>query len=142
MEISEIPDEPRAAAGFGIRRVLRASYEDTLARVPEALQSEGFGVLTEIDVRETLKKKLGIDFRRYKILGACNPPLAHRALEAELEVGLMLPCNVIVYEAGEGQTVVCAIDPMQTVAARGTPALAEVAASVREKLQRALDRLT
>lgn len=133
---------PVAATGFGIRKVLRRSYEETLARVPEALQSEGFGVLTEIDVRETLKKKLGIDFRRYRILGACNPPLAHRALEAELEVGLMLPCNVIVYDAGEGQTVVCAIDPMQTVAARGTPALAEVAASVREKLQRALDRLT
>jgi uncharacterized protein (DUF302 family) len=130
------------ARAFGIRRVLRRGYEDTLARVPEALQSEGFGVLTEIDVRDTLKRKLGIDFRRYKILGACNPPLAHRALEAELEVGLMLPCNVIVYDAGEGQTVVCAIDPMQTVAARGTPALAEVAASVREKLQRALDRLT
>lgn len=131
-----------AKASFGIRKVLRCDYEAALALVPEALQAEGFGVLTEIDVRETLKKKLGIDFRRYKILGACNPPLAHRALEAELEVGLMLPCNVIVYEAGVGQTVVCAIDPMQTVAARGTPALAEVAASVREKLQRALDRLT
>jgi uncharacterized protein (DUF302 family) len=131
-----------AATGFGIRKVLRRSYEDTLARVPEALQSEGFGVLTEIDVRETLKKKLGVEFRRYKILGACNPPLAHRALEAELEVGLMLPCNVIVYDAGEGQTVVCAVDPLQTVAARGTPALAEVAAAVREKLQRALGRLT
>ena len=131
-----------AASGFGIRKVLRRSYEDTLARVAEALQSEWFGVLTEIDIRETLKKKLGVEFRRYKILGACNPPLAHRALEAELEVGLMLPCNVIVYDAGEGQTVVCAVDPLQTVAARGTPALAEVAAAVREKLQKALDRLT
>ncbi len=141
MEIADVSDEPRTAADFGIRRVLKSSYEETLARVPEALQSEGFGVLTEIDVRETLKKKLGVDFRRYKILGACNPSLAHRALEAELEVGLMLPCNVIVYDAGEGNTVVCAIDPMQTVAARGTPALAEVAATVREKLQRALDRL-
>ncbi len=130
-----------AKASFGMRKTLRCDYEAALARVPEALQAEGFGVLTEIDVRETLKKKLGVDFRRYKILGACNPPLAHRALEAELEVGLMLPCNVIVYDAGGGQTVVCAIDPMQTVAARGTPALAEVAASVREKLQRALDRL-
>lgn len=141
MEIADVSDEPRTAADFGIRRVLKSSYEETLARVPEALQSEGFGVLTEIDVRETLKKKLGVDFRRYKILGACNPPLAHRALEAEIEVGLMLPCNVIVYDAGGGRTVVCAIDPMQTVAARGVPALAEVAATVREKLQRALDRL-
>jgi len=137
-----ISAEPAASAsGFGIRRVLGCSYEDALARVPEVLRSEGFGVLTEIDVRETLKKKLGIDFRRYKILGACNPPLAYRALEVELEVGLMLPCNVIVYEAGERQTVVCAIDPMQTVAARGNPAIAEVAVIVREKLQRALDRL-
>jgi uncharacterized protein (DUF302 family) len=142
MNVPTAAGPPAKASDFGIRKVLRRSYEDTLARVPEALQAEGFGVLTEIDVRETLKKKLGIDFRRYKILGACNPPLAHRALEAELEVGLMLPCNVIVYDAGEGQTVVCAIDPLQTVAARGTPALAEVAASVREKLQRALDRLT
>jgi uncharacterized protein (DUF302 family) len=131
-----------SGSGFGIRRVLRLPYEEALARVPEALGSEGFGVLTEIDVRETLRKKLGVEFRPYKILGACNPPLAHRALEAELEVGLMLPCNVIVYDAGEGKSVVCAIDPLQTVAARGVPALAEVAAAVRQKLERALDRLT
>jgi uncharacterized protein (DUF302 family) len=140
-EIADVSHEPQTVADFGIRRVLKASWEDALARVPEVLQSEGFGVLTEIDVRETLKKKLGVDFRRYKILGACNPSLAHRALEAELEVGLMLPCNVIVYDGGEGRTVVCAIDPMQTVGARGVPALAELAATVREKLQRALDRL-
>jgi uncharacterized protein (DUF302 family) len=132
---------PEPAAGFGIRRVLRRGFDETLAQVPAALQAEGFGVLTEIDVRDTLKKKLGVEFRRYRILGACNPPLAHQALEAELEVGLMLPCNVIVYDELDGRTVVCAIDPMQTVAARGTPALAAVAASVREKLQRALDRL-
>lgn len=131
-----------SGSGLGIRRVLLLPYEEALARVPEALGSEGFGVLTEIDVRETLRKKLGVEFRPYKILGACNPPLAHRALEAELEVGLMLPCNVIVYDAGEGKTVVCAIDPLQTVAARGVPALAEVAATVRQKLERALDRLT
>jgi uncharacterized protein (DUF302 family) len=142
MDVAISAEPAASASGFGIRKVLRKPFEDTLARVPEALQSEGFGVLTEIDVRDTLKKKLGVDFRRYKILGACNPPLAHRALEAELEVGLMLPCNVIVYEAGEGQTVVCAIDPMQTVAARGNLAIGKVSAIVREKLQRALDRLT
>jgi len=128
-------------AAFGIRKILKRGFEETLARVPEVLASEGFGVLTEIDVRETLNKKLGVEFRRYRILGACNPPLAHRALQAEIEVGLMLPCNVIVYDTLDGRTVVCAIDPMQTVAARGTPALAEVAKSVREKLERALDRL-
>ncbi len=126
---------------FGIRKVLKRGFEETLTQVAEALQSEGFGVLTEIDVRDTLKKKLGVEFRRYRILGACNPPLAHQALEAELDVGLMLPCNVIVYDALDGKTVVCAIDPMQTVAARGTPALADVATAVREKLQRVLDRL-
>jgi len=134
-------DMAPAASSFGIRKVLRSGYEETLARVPEALGTEGFGVLTEIDVRDTLKKKLGVEFRRYKILGACNPPLAHRALEAELEVGLMLPCNVIVYDAGEGRTVVCAVDPVRTAAGLGSPVLAEVAGTVREKLQRALDRL-
>lgn len=107
---------------------------------PDALKAEGFGVLTEIDVRETLKKKLGVDFRRYQIIGACNPPLAHRALEAALEVGLMLPCNVIVYEDDAGHTVISAIDPMQTVAGHGNAVLQEVAQAVREKLRRVLDR--
>ena len=130
-----------AAAGFGIRRVLSCGYDEALARAAAALQSEGFGVLTEIDVRETLKKKLDVDFRRYKILGACNPPLAHRALQAELEVGVMLPCNVIVYEGDDGRAVVVAIDPMETVAARGNPEIRKVAQTVREKLTRALDRL-
>ncbi len=122
--------------GFGIRRVLRSRYEEALERVPEALKSEGFGVLTEIDVRDTLKKKLGVDFRRYKILGACNPPLAHRALEAELEVGLLLPCNIIVYETDDGRAVVTAIDPMQTIAARSNPEIRRVAEEVRRKLER------
>jgi uncharacterized protein (DUF302 family) len=132
---------PRSAAGFGIRRVLSCGFDDALARVPAALQSEGFGVLTEIDVRETLKEKLDVDFRRYKILGACNPPLAHRALQAELEVGVMLPCNVIVYEGDDGRAVVVAIDPMETVAARERPEIRRVAETVREKLARVLDRL-
>src|SRR5690349_16640223 len=96
---------------FGIRKVLRASYEDALGRVPEALKSEGFGVLTEIDIQSTLKQKLGVDFRRYKIFGACNPPLAHQALQAELEIGIMLPCNVIVYEGDDRRAVVTAMDP-------------------------------
>jgi uncharacterized protein (DUF302 family) len=128
-----------AAETFGIRRVLRTGYQEALERLPEALQSEGFGILTEIDVRETLNKKLGVDFRRYKILGACNPPLAHRALEAELEVGLLLPCNVIVYEGDDGHAVVAAVDPMQTIAARSNPKIREVAEKVREKLERVLE---
>lgn len=126
---------------FGIRKVLSATYEEALVRVPEALKSEGFGILTEIDVQSTLKQKLGVDFRRYKILGACNPPLAHEALQAELEIGLMLPCNVIVYEGDDHKTVVTAIDPSNTVAATGNPALVKLATIVKEKLTRALAKL-
>lgn len=125
---------------FGIRKTLRAGYDEALARVPEALKSEGFGVLTEIDVQATLKQKLGVDFRRYKILGACNPPLAHEALRTELEIGLMLPCNVVVYERDDGRAEVLAIDPTKTVAAEDAR-LAELAAKVKDKLTRALDRL-
>lgn len=130
-----------SSSGFGIRKILSGGYEEALARLPEALKTEGFGVLTEIDVRDTLKKKLDVDFRRYKILGSCNPPLAHQALAADLEVGLMLPCNVIVYERDDGRAAVVAIDPMQTLAARGNPEIRRVAETVREKLQRVLDRL-
>ncbi len=89
-------------------------------------------------MKETLAKKLGVDFRRYKILGACNPPFAHRALQANLDVGLLLPCNVIVYEESEGATHVAAIDPLQTVAAQGDAALVTIANEVREKLARAV----
>ena len=85
----------------GIQRQVPIDYDAVLARLPEALKAEGFGVLTEIDVRDTLRGKLGIEFRRYKILGACNPPLAHRVLQAELGASVMLPCNVIVYEDGD-----------------------------------------
>jgi uncharacterized protein (DUF302 family) len=124
----------------GMKKVLGVGYEEALAKLPEALKIEGFGVLTEIDVRDTLKKKLGADFRRYKILGACNPPLAHRALSAELDVGVMLPCNVVVYEADDGKAVAIAIDPMQTVAAQ-SPSLRPIAEEVRSRLARVLERL-
>jgi len=129
-------------ATFTIQKTVRSSYDETLARLPEVLKSEGFGVLTEIDVQATLKAKLGVDFRRYKILGACNPPLAHRALTAELQVGAMMPCNVVVWEGDDGKTVVAAIDPMATFAAQGgPPALQEVAAEVRTKLERVVARM-
>lgn len=127
---------------IGIHARFKGSYDDALIAVVEALKSEGFGVLTEIDVRETFKKKLEIDFRRYKILGACNPKFAHRALQSDLEVGLMLPCNVTVYEADDGSVKVTAIDPMQTIAAQGTPELAAVAKEVHDKLVRAMDQLS
>jgi uncharacterized protein (DUF302 family) len=123
-----------------IQKTLSLGYDAVLAKLPEALKAEGFGVLTEIDVRDTLRAKLGIDFRRYKILGACNPPLAHRALQAELDVGVMLPCNVIIYEDGD-RTVVTAVDPMQTIAAQ-SESLRPIAEEVRARLSRVLDRLS
>jgi uncharacterized protein (DUF302 family) len=126
---------------FQSRRELKSSFDEVVARLPQALKSEGFGVLTEIDIKDTLKKKLDVDFRRYKIFGACNPPLAHQALQAELEIGLMLPCNVIVYEGDQGHTVVAAIDPTQTMATVGNPKLVSLAGQVRDKLTRALAQL-
>lgn len=126
-------------ATFGLRKDTGLTFEAALARVPEALKEEGFGVLTEIDVQDTLRRKLDVPFRKYRILGACNPPLAHRALSAELSVGMMLPCNVVVYEDDAGKAVVMAIDPMQTLAAQGTPALQEIAQTVQQKLRRVLD---
>jgi uncharacterized protein (DUF302 family) len=125
---------------FTIRRPTALSYDEALARVPDLLKAEGFGILTQIDVKETLKQKIGVDFRRYKILGACNPPLAHKALSSVTEIGVMLPCNVIVYEGDDGKAVVSAIDPMATLAAT-QPALKEIAAEVRARLSRALEKL-
>ena len=124
-----------------LHKALRASYEEALARVPEALKSEGFGVLTEIDVQSTLKQKLGVDFRRYKILGACNPPFAHDALQVDLEAGLMMPCNVVVYERDDGRAMVMAVDPTKAAVTSGNKKLLELAGAVREKLDRALGRL-
>ena len=128
------------ATEFAIRRVLKSSYDEALARVPEALKTEGFGVLTEIDVKDTLKKKIGADFRRYKILGACNPQLALKALSAVTDVGVMLPCNVVVYEGDDHKAVVLGIDPMQTIAT-SIPQLRDLATEVRAKLERALGQL-
>jgi len=127
-------------ASLGIQKKTSLSYADALAKVAEGLKAEGFGILTRIDVKETLKQKLGVDFRRYEILGACNPPLAHRALSVETEIGVMLPCNVVVYEGDDGKATVTAVDPMATIAATH-PGLKDIAAEVREKLRRALDRL-
>ena len=126
---------------LGIRKTLNATYDEALTRVPEALKAEGFGVLTEIDVQRTLEQKLGVAIRRYKILGACNPPFAHQALELDLEAGLMMPCNVIVYEGDDQRAVVLAVDPTRTAAAAGIPALVELAGAVKDKLTRALARL-
>ncbi|MFQ5790029.1 MAG: DUF302 domain-containing protein [Acidobacteriota bacterium] len=126
---------------YGRRVELTIPYEEAVARAAEALKKEGFGILTTIDVKETLKKKLDADFRRYVILGACNPPLAHRALQAELEIGLLLPCNVIVYETEAG-TAVAALAPMAALGIVGPGAdLEKVAREADQRLQRALSAL-
>lgn len=125
---------------YGIRVSTDLSFENAVAAITAALSEEGFGVLTEIDMRATLKKKLDADFRRYVILGACQPQLAHRALNAELEIGLMLPCNVIVYEADHG-TVVSAIDPHVMLGFLDKPELAAVADEASERLRAAVGRL-
>lgn len=125
---------------IGMKKTLSMSFDDALSKVPEALKSEGFGVLTEIDVQKTLAQKLQVSFRKYRILGACNPTLAHRALSAEIDAGVMLPCNVIIYEQDDGQTLVNVVDPLQTLARESGP-LEAIAREAREKLDRVLDRL-
>jgi uncharacterized protein (DUF302 family) len=122
-------------------KTLSAPFDDAVSRTLSALQAEGFGVLTEIDVKETLKKKLDIDFRRYRILGACNPALAHEALQLEDKVGTMLPCNVIVQDKGDGATEVAAIDPVSSMQAIDNPGLLEKAELGRAKLQRVIESL-
>ncbi len=128
-------------SSFAMQRTFERGFDEVLARVPEALKTEGFGILTEIDVQATLKKKLDVEFRRYRILGACNPPFAHQALQQSLEIGTLLPCNVIVYETDDRKTVVSAVDPMQTMAAQADPTVRSIAARVQEKLRRALDAI-
>ena len=126
---------------FAMKKRLSTSYEQTLGRVPDVLKAEGFGVLTEIDVQSTLKQKLGVEFRRYKILGACNPPFANEALQADLQAGLIMPCNVVVYEDDDHGTVVLVIDPTKTAAATGNPKLAAMAEALKQKLASALAKL-
>ena len=120
---------------IGIQKKTALTYEQALEKLPPLLQAEGFGVLTQIDVKETLKAKIGVDFRKYKILGACNPKLAHQALGTVVEVGVLLPCNVVVFEGDDGKATVIAVDPMQTLAA-ARPELAPIAAEVRARLAR------
>ena len=125
---------------LGFQSTLNMPYETALEKVTAALKVEGFGILTNIDVRETMKKKLDVDFRKYSILGACNPPLAHKALTARPDVGLLLPCNVIVYEEGDS-TVVNIIDPMSMTNFIQDPALDEVAEEARQRLKRVSEAL-
>ncbi len=117
-------------------------YEQAVERTIEELAKDGFGILTEIDVKATLKKKLDVDFRPYIILGACNPPLAHKALSAEENIGLLLPCNVVVYAGDDaGKSVVAAIDPITQLGITGNEAIAPVAKDVRSRLEKVLERI-
>jgi uncharacterized protein (DUF302 family) len=127
---------------YGIKVSVPLPYDEAVAQATDALRSQGFGVLTTIDVRQTLKAKLDRDFRKYVILGACNPPLADRALHAELEVGLLLPCNVIVYETSPSSSVVAAMAPLAALGVVGeNAALAEVAHEADGRLRQALASL-
>jgi uncharacterized protein (DUF302 family) len=126
---------------YHFSKTLDAPFDQAVMRVTEALSKEGFGVLTDIDVAATMKKKLGQDFRPYRILGACNPQLAHRALTLEDKIGTMLPCNVIVQQREGGKVEVSAVDPVASMQAIDNPDLGEVAKEVRAKLKRVVDGL-
>lgn len=122
-------------------RTIEGGFDEVVSRTREALKQEGFGIITEIDVQATLKSKIDVDFRPYLILGACNPAMAHEALQIEDKVGTMLPCNVVVQEGSDGQIEVAAIDPVASMRPIGNPALSEKAAEVAAKLRAALDRM-
>ena len=131
-------EEPKVPYGFKV--TTRLPFDEAVERVTALLKDEGFGVLTRIDVRQTMQEKLGVDFRRYVILGACNPRLAHEAFQAEPDIGLLLPCNVVVYEA-EGGTVVGLVDPAAMVQATGNTGLCSVSAEAGTRLRNVRDRL-
>ena len=126
---------------FGLTRVLNTSYEEALVEVQEALKEEGFGVLTTIDVQSTLKKKLNVNFRKYAILGACNPPYAFQALQTDLDVGLFLPCNVIVYETDDNKVIVSAMNPVSVLGVIQNEKLEIMAEAVSIKLQKVVENV-
>ncbi len=126
---------------YHFSKTLGVDFDEAVRRTVDALKEEGFGVLTDIDVKDTLKKKINADFRRYRILGACNPKLAHEALQMEDKIGTMLPCNVVVQDTPDGKVEVSAIDPVASMMAIDNPGLGKTAGMVREKLQRVVARL-
>jgi len=129
----------KKSKNIGFARVLNISYEKALIKVQEALKEEGFGVLTTIDVQSTLKKKLDVDFRKYVILGACNPPYAFQALQADLDVGLLLPCNVIIYETDDNTVYVSAMNPVSVLGVIQNDKLRIIAEEVSTKLQKVME---
>ncbi len=126
---------------YGFSKVVNIGYQEAIEKVTEELKKEGFGVLTEIDVKETLKKKLDVEFKPYKILGACNPPFAYKSLQAEEQIGLMLPCNVIVYVNDSSETVVAAINPIVSMQSVKNDKLDEVAETIQSKLKKVISNL-
>jgi uncharacterized protein (DUF302 family) len=133
--------EESESMSYYISRTIETRFDQAVTKVIDALKGEGFGVLTDIDVAATMKQKLGVEFRAYRILGACNPPLAHRALSMEDKVGVMLPCNVIVQEAGAGKVEVAAIDPRPAMARVRNPPLIDLANEVADKLTRVISAI-
>jgi uncharacterized protein (DUF302 family) len=134
-------EKPGLRMTYYFNRTIPVEFEEAITKVTDALREEGFGIISEIDVKETLKKKIGVDFRKYRILGACNPTLAHKALQLEDKVGTMLPCNVILQDKGEGETEVAAIDPLASMAAIENVELKRVAQHVHDKLRRVVESL-
>lgn len=126
---------------YYFNKIIDLPFEKAIEHVTEELKKEGFGVLTEIDVQATLKKKLDVDFRPYRILGACNPPFAHKALSAEPHIGIYLPCNVVVQDAGNGRTEVAAVDPMVAMSRVDNAGLEPIAKEIQMKLQRVIENL-
>ena len=126
---------------YYFNKKVKGAFEEVVEKVTASLKNEGFGVLTEIDVKETLKKKLDVDFHKYRILGACNPLFAYKALQAEDKIGIMLPCNVIVQEKVEGEVEVAAVDPVASMKAVDNPDLSNIAKQVQEKLQHVIESL-
>ncbi|MGB6063415.1 MAG: DUF302 domain-containing protein [Desulfomonilaceae bacterium] len=126
---------------YYISKTVTLAFEEAVSRVTDQLKKEGFGILTEIDVSQTLKKKLDVDFRKYKILGACNPYLAYKALLAEDKIGVMLPCNVIVQETLDGKVEVSAVDPIASMQAINNPDLEDLAKEVQGKLRKVVEQL-
>ena len=126
---------------YAFKKEVSLSYEEAITRVTEELKKEGFGVLTEIDIKQTLKKKLDVEFSKYSILGACNPKFAHKALKAREDIGLLLPCNIIVYENEQGKTIVSIFNPKVMLSLVSDPEIEDVAVQVAEKLERVLNNL-
>jgi len=126
---------------YYFNKTIKGTFEEVIDKVTQGLKDEGFGILTEIDVKETLKKKLDVNFKKYRILGACNPPYAHKALQAEDKIGTMLPCNVIVQEIEEGVIEVAAVNPMASMQAVNNEILAEIASEITTKLENVIEKL-